>query len=284
MLGFKTANEPLLMSQPEELAHLGLTIAAGSEAVSHPLATASLGYVKGFARSLTIITVLHWCWIKGYDLSMLNPTLYSSVLTVYGHYYPQESKVEESLKNMRISCAGSIRRPPNVIQTVSTIHKLVTKGGLKHYQDYVRRWNRTAPRAFQIVGQRATSLKLLFELAPLNVVGEIMDHIGRTSFAGSAWTDDNLSSKKMYPGYTFPTKGKTWMSSTRRVTKETMLLHIRKIHSDHESTPACMRKKLPNSEIVVWAERAALCWHLGQEFLKMVPISQCKLESSWAFF
>ena len=88
IFGFKTANDPLLLSQPEELAHLGLTIAAGSEAVSHPLATASLGYVKGFARSLTIITVLHWCWIKGYDLSMLNPTLYSSVLTVYGHYYP----------------------------------------------------------------------------------------------------------------------------------------------------------------------------------------------------
>ena len=53
--GFKTANEPLLFTQPDELAHTGLDPVEFVKDQPHPLATASLGYVKGFARVTTIL-------------------------------------------------------------------------------------------------------------------------------------------------------------------------------------------------------------------------------------
>ena len=66
--GFKTANEPLLFTQPDELAHTGLDPVEFAKDQPHPLATASLGYVKGFARVATILAffcmgVLRNMWI-----------------------------------------------------------------------------------------------------------------------------------------------------------------------------------------------------------------------------
>ncbi len=120
--GFKTSNEPLLVTQPGELAHLGLQLPQAQGT----LATASLGYIKGLARTSSVLAFVHWCWVHGHDLANINPILHKSLLTIYVHYMPMDSKVDEALKNMKVSCAGSIRRPPNVIGIVSMIHKLVT--------------------------------------------------------------------------------------------------------------------------------------------------------------
>ena len=119
--GFKTSNEPLLVTQPDELAHLGLKLPE----VQGTLATASLGYIKGFARTSSMLAFVHWCWVHGHDLEVLHPNLHKSLLTIYVHYMPLETKVDEALKNMKVSCTGSIRRPPNIVGIVSTIHKLV---------------------------------------------------------------------------------------------------------------------------------------------------------------
>ena len=59
--GFKTANELLIFTQPDELAHTGLAPVEIAKDQPHPLATANLGYVKGFARVTTILAILHWC-------------------------------------------------------------------------------------------------------------------------------------------------------------------------------------------------------------------------------
>jgi hypothetical protein len=120
--GFKTSNEPLLVTQPSDLAHLGLRLPQAQGT----LATASLGYIKGLARTQSMLAFVHWCWVHGHDLANINPILYKSLLTIYVHYMPLDSKMDEALKNMKVSCAGSIRRPPNVIGIVSMIQKLVT--------------------------------------------------------------------------------------------------------------------------------------------------------------
>ena len=53
--GFETANEPLLLAQPDELAHTGLDPVEFVKDQPRPLAIASLGYVEGFARVATIL-------------------------------------------------------------------------------------------------------------------------------------------------------------------------------------------------------------------------------------
>ena len=57
---FETATEPLLFTQPDELAHMGLDPVEFVKDQPHPLATASLGYVKGFARVAAILAFLRW--------------------------------------------------------------------------------------------------------------------------------------------------------------------------------------------------------------------------------
>ena len=275
--GFKTSNEPLLVSQPDELAHQGLVQNFPGEP-DGTLACASLGYVKGFARTTSALAIAYFCFANQIDLKDICPKLHTSMRAVYAHYLPMESKVEESLKNMKISCTGSIRRPPNVVQQTSTILRLVQTGGLKDYQEYVRRYNKQVPRTFQIIGQRATSLRLLFELAPSSVVCEIVKHVGKRGFDGCCWSDDNLSSKKMYPGYLYPGKGKKWIARSR-VTNESMLLHVLCAQADHDNKPVYMQKKMTSHEHLVIAEKAAVCWHLGQEFLQIVPVTPEVLKS-----
>ena len=151
-------------------------------------------------------------------------------------------------------------------------------GVLKDYQEYVRRWNKNSARTFQISGQRATSLKLLFECAPLAVVSCILGHVGRLSFSQCVWTDDNLSSKRMYTGHQFSAKGKKWLARLR-VTHESMMLHVERMQTAHESIPTFMRRKPTMAEVASCAEKAAACYHLGAELLNMLPIKPAVIKS-----
>ena len=92
------------------------------------------------------------------------------------------------------------------------------------------------------------------------------------------WTDDNLSSKRMYTGYQFNAKGKKW-AARLRVTEESMMLHVERMHTVHENTPPYMRKKPTMAEVASCAERAAACYHLGAELLNMLPIKPAVVKS-----
>ena len=273
--GFKTANEPLLVNQPDELAHLGLT-AVLCEGILHPLGTASLGYVKGLARSLTVLCMAHWVMEHMEKLAESHPVLHQSMCQVYGHHMYMENQVEATLKNMKISCAGSVRKPPNVIGMVSMCHKLVKKG-LSDYQEFGRRWNATAPKQHKLMGQKATSMKLLFTAAPTEVLDAIIEHVAKLGWEQSVYTDDNLTSKKLYPGSSFIARGKKWQARLK-VTGQSMALWADYLHARHEETPKYMQKKLPLAEMCEFAERAAAVYAVGQEFLTMLPLKPCVIK------
>ena len=88
MEGFKTANEPLIITQPNEIAHLGLVkdLQADSISTNGVLATHSLGYIKGFARTQSLFAMLHFCWKEDIELKTTHPILWSSILTIYAHH------------------------------------------------------------------------------------------------------------------------------------------------------------------------------------------------------
>ena len=277
MHGFKTANEPLLVTQPDSLAHVGLQqpCFVTEAGVSHPLAVASLGYVKGFARSLTALALLCWCQKTGFDLEFEHPLLHKSLLTIYVHQLEMDNAVEETLKNLQISCSGSIRRPPNVVQMVSMIVKLINKGQLKEWTDFIKRWNMRSVRTHQVSGQRAASMKLLFELAPRIVLGWIVLHVQKMTFPKCAWTDDNLAAKKAYVGHKFPSKNKHWVL---RVSDESMMLMVARIQYEFENTIIPLRK-YSSAEVVTHAELAAAVLFMGAEVKAKLPISDDTLKS-----
>ena len=164
--GFCTASEPLYVTQPDKLSHQGLALTEFIQSEPHPLSVASLGYIKGYGRCTTLLAMLHWMWQNGLILEDINPKLHLSCHTVYVYAWNMETRLDETMKNLSLSCAGSIRRPPNVVGIVSMIKNLMDNGEIANWMDFVRKWNPQSTRSFQIAGSKASSLKLMFELAP----------------------------------------------------------------------------------------------------------------------
>jgi hypothetical protein len=166
MDGFLTSGDPLLVVQPAMdggLVQLWQPEAFGSE----PLRSASLGYVKGMARASSLLMILHYCFKNSVDLHTVHPKLYISVLKIFVHHMPSQTKTDEALKNLKLSARGSIRKMANVIQIAQMIKNLC-EHGMDDFTGFVRKWNQMSGRSHQIVGRRAMSLKLLFEQAPVD--------------------------------------------------------------------------------------------------------------------
>jgi hypothetical protein len=133
--GFVTSGEPLLVSQPEDLQ---VPVEPPQEApMGH--GPHSLGYIKGQARSTTLLTVLHYCYSKNVDLKKIHPVLYESCLKIYILKVQYSTKADEALANMKLSARGSVRRANNLVITVMMLHNLA-KNGLGDAQSFVRRW------------------------------------------------------------------------------------------------------------------------------------------------
>ena len=126
--GFITAGEPLLVSQPEEL-----QLQCGAGHAPH-----SVGYIKGQARSLTLLALLRYCYSKNIDLKEVHPVLWQSVCKIYVVKITYSTKADEALANMKLSARGSIRRANNLVVTVMMLHNL-SKQGFGDMQSFTRR-------------------------------------------------------------------------------------------------------------------------------------------------
>lgn len=148
--GFMTQLEPLLITQPNELRDaMGCDVPwAGTCRECAPLMPHSLGYVKGKARSTSLLMMLHWAMGAKFDL----PTMFlESARVVYGHALTMKSKMDEAMMNMKMSVRGSIRKAPNVIQTVIMMKNIMKCSSLDA-GSFVRKWNAMSGRLNQIIG------------------------------------------------------------------------------------------------------------------------------------
>lgn len=177
MDGFVTSGDPLVIQQPpeymagvEDEAGLVCSTPWSETTVGMPfLHATSLGYVKGMARSCTVLCMVHVAWKKNYDLASRLPKFYGTLLRIYAIHSPAGSKREIALLNMKLSCRGSIRKPPNVISILFTVKSLAKKGD-NDFTGFLKAWNNQAARSHQVQGKKATSLKYFIE-APEQVHG-----------------------------------------------------------------------------------------------------------------
>ena len=96
------------------------------------------------------------------------------------------------------------------------------------------------------------------------MTAKILDHVGNVSWENCCWTEDILSSKKIYPGYQYHSNTKTWVSRLR-TSDESMDLMVSRMQTLHEKAPAFMRAKKPEVNIMEgMAERAVAVWSLGK--------------------
>jgi hypothetical protein len=268
--GFVTSSEPGLIVQPDSLAHQPLIELPPCDN-RNQLKVASIGYIKFWSRTCSLMTFLLWVKKNNVNLQREHAMLYESLLCIYVHHVPQDTKVDEALVNLTKSAAGSIRRAPNTISIIMIIFNLLQAGALQDYSEFVRRWNRKSGSASAIQGKRATALKFLFELAPREAVIIMYNHIGKMSQGSSAWSDDNIASKKLFPGHSFSAKCKKWAARIR-VTDDSFIMWLKFIQKAHEAKPKKEVRRNDLSENISLAEQAAAVWHLGQELLLAVPI------------
>ena len=130
--GFVTAGEPLLVTQPEELQHPHDTCMLATHAPH------SVGYIKGQARSLTVLALLYYCYSKNVDLKEVHPVLWQSLCKIYVLRITYSTKADEALANMKLSVRGSARRANNLVVTVMMLHNL-SKQGFGDLQSFTRR-------------------------------------------------------------------------------------------------------------------------------------------------
>lgn len=131
-----------------------------------PIQPFSIAYVKGMTRSCSILSLLFYLFRQKVEIISRLPVLYVSILKVFGHAKPLGNKIDEAFENMKLSLRGEIRKAVNLIQLAMMVHKLTEKYGLTDFPSFVRKWNTASSRAHQILGKKASALKMLFGVAP----------------------------------------------------------------------------------------------------------------------
>ncbi|CAK0897612.1 unnamed protein product [Prorocentrum cordatum] len=273
--GFVTSGEPLLVSQPEELQ------VRPEPPLPAPTAHAphSLGYIKGQARSLALLALLHYCYSKNIDLKEVHPLLWQSVCRIYVLKVTYSTKADEALANMKLSARGSIRRANNLVVTVVMLHNL-SKQGFGDLQSFARRWNAMTTKQHQLVGKRAVALKLLFEVAPRAGLESILEHVGSMGWGSCVWTEDVLASKKIYPNHQFASKSKKWTARVK-TSEESFLLMVERAQNSYEMSNPNLRWKLTPANAEALAERASACLAMAAELQLQVPIPEQKIKDAF---
>ncbi|CAK0907391.1 unnamed protein product, partial [Prorocentrum cordatum] len=269
--GFVTASDPLLVTQPAELASLSEDDDARGF---------YLGYAKGQARAVAILSILLYFMKNEYDLKVVHLKLYESILAIYVHSMKVNSKEEEALLNMKLSCRGSIRRANNIVEVVFMLQNLSNRYGMSDSAGFVRRWNNMSSKQFQITGKRAVALKQLLEVAPKKALDSILAHVGNLGWQQCAWSEEVLSNKKIYPKFNFPCKSKKWIPRVR-TTDESLCLMIERVQNLHEAQNQMLRMKMTPHVAEMMAESAAAVLAIAQEISLTAPIDDAKLQSSW---
>ena len=126
----------------------------------------SLAYVKGMARASSLLMLLHRLKVMQVEIRTELPHLFDTVCKIHIHHLKSQSRLEECLTNMRISCSGSLRKATNTLQAVVMVKNLMKMGSLQDYMSFVKKWNTMSTRQFQFPGKKLSSMRLLFESAP----------------------------------------------------------------------------------------------------------------------
>ena len=276
--GFVSAGDPLLVVQSREPASYQANETMW-HSVAEPLGTFSLGYLKGMARATSLLAMLHCLHKRGVDIAAelsLRP-LHESGRVVYVLHTAQGTKMDEALQSMKISARGSIRKKTNIVQTVVMVRKLY-QHGLTDFTVFVRRWNAMAASTDQIKGRKAAALKLLFE--DPEALQLILAHVSKMGWDNACWSEENLSSKKIYPHFQFPAKSKKWLARLK-TTEFSRMMMVKRAQGKHEALLPHMRKKPELACMEALAERAAAVFHIGLEVQQQVPISDAILEKEW---
>ena len=115
---------------------------------------------------------------------------------------------------------------------------------------------------------------------------EILNHVGTLGWENAAWTEENLASKRLFPGHVFPAKSRKWQQRLK-VSDRSLRIMVRRIHWEQEhQAPGTRSLKMDDRACELLAEKAACLVSLADEFCSEHPIShetvQRKILDEWS--
>ena len=112
------------------------------------------------------------------------------------------------------------------------------------------------------------------------ILSLIVEHVSAMGWEACCWSDDALSSKKIYPKYQFPARTKKWLSRVR-TSEDSMRLLVQRAQATHVQAARLYMKKFDTKDLEALAERAAALENLGKEVQQTIPLSNEVLEKEW---
>lgn len=207
------------------------------------------------------------------------PILHNSVENLHAVCLQYETASEELFCAFKMAGRGALRKGPNVLSWVVGLKKLVTRGE-SDPASVLARWNKAAARQQQITGVKAQAVKNLLSIDEC-AFSTLLRAVSDWGWDGCPYSEDALSSKKIFPGRHFRcASSKSW-TDRQEVTKDSMKYMFEHVNNLHSKKPNFMQKKLPKLELESLAEAAAIMYNLGKEMCVLTPVTVEDMQTSW---
>ncbi len=282
--GFITHDNPLLITQPQELC-----AAPGSpatcmdnwchEADNQAMSIFSLGYVKGLARSVTALAVIAVSYKHNIDLQGTHPKLWESLRRVYiVKELGTENTLHVLMRAAKLSVRGSIRKPFNCLEWTICMRKL--KNEIDD-TSIITRWNSLASSEHKLHGRKHQSVACLLKL-PDSVLERYLTHVQDHGWDHTCWNEDVLGEKRIHVGFKHGANTAAWSRRTI-VSEASELMMIEHCEKLWEDTPGVLRRKFTKDMVINVSAVAAFIESCVQD-LRAMGLDPASVEKSRAPF
>ena len=268
--GFLSKHEPLLLCSAQNTTkHSDLVCpwGAGTGSQQKVIAALSLGHHKSAARSVSMHVLMTLIFDCKLSLKAINQELWNSLRHIHAWNMVFPSLKDQIDSNFEMSCRGSIRKPPNVLSWVHVLSKM-RQAGEHDTNSIIRTWNtRHALAGHKLTGGKATAVRNVIENYDERIICIVMGVVSKFGWENSPFSDDSLSSRKIFPGTHWRiAQNKKW-TDRMTVTSESAVLMFEHVVWLHENGvgDVARRPKQTKSALEEHALTAAVCCAVAKE-------------------
>ena len=184
------------------------------------------------------------------------------------------SKRAVVFENFRLSGRGSIRRPPNCLTWVASLGKLHGTGD-RDFTTIIKGWNGVCSSNMALTGRKALAVRNLMEKMSRPTLELLTNLVSEYGWEDMPFTEDTLSSKRIWPGHTFRVDGsKVWTARQCVSAKSLHLMVERAVWEHKQHGPGPRTEK----EMAERAMQAAVVVALAQEARATTPVTEEEVE------
>ena len=216
MLGFtpETSTKPFPYSSvckqlfEEYLTHGFLTdveplrVWSSAEEKQKPPENFTVRYVKGSARSSSLLALLSLALDAGVDIPVMLPHLAQGIVAIHASFECHVDIAAVAIANAHHSNRGSIRQPHDIVTwTMKLLLLEKASGGSYAPSQILEKFNAEATSKGKVTGnKRVAALALLNPKCHtgLELMVKLLGHVG---LKGVWWSEDSFCNKKLLPGH-----------------------------------------------------------------------------------